>query len=116
MKSWSRRNPEKISIQNKLYKTKNGGRNYKNSHLKAMYGITIERYETMLECQGGVCAICGKEEGAKHQNGKVKNLAVDHCHDTGVIRGLLCHACNTGIGSFRHDQALLTSATKYLER
>lgn len=116
MRGWSTRNPERVALLNKQYKTKNGGRDFKNSQLKAMYGITLDQYEQMLSDQHGVCAICRQAETAKHHNGVVKKLSVDHCHDTGAVRGLLCHSCNTGIGSFGHDGLLLKSATEYLER
>lgn len=63
----------------------------------------------MLEMQGGVCAICG---------GKDKNfrLAVDHCHQTGKIRGLLCSACNKAIGGFKDSPMLLIKAMRYLHK
>jgi hypothetical protein len=53
------------------------------------YGLTIARYEEMLEGQRGVCAIC---DGLP--SGKNKSLCVDHDHETGAVRGLLCHRCN----------------------
>lgn len=68
----------------------------------------------MYDAQGGVCAICHKPETATRR-GKLKALAVDHCHDTGLVRGLLCVECNTGIGKLREDTAILRSAIRYLE-
>ena len=64
-------------------------------------------YEQILAEQSGVCAIC-----AKPPNGS--RLCVDHNHETGQVRGLLCYQCNTGLGSFRDDKGLLKSALAYL--
>jgi hypothetical protein len=71
------------------------------------YGLTPEQYTIMLDSHGGVCAICKKSGGAK-------GLVVDHCHETGVVRGLLCVKCNTGIGLLCDDPARLTAAAKYI--
>ena len=71
--------------------------------------------QEMLEAQGGVCAICKQPETHK-RNGKVKALAVDHCHKSEVIRGLLCCDCNTGIGKLREDVNALSNAIEYLRK
>lgn len=84
-------------------------RSRRSSHLKQTYGITIEDYDDILGDQGNGCAICGM---TPEDNGR--RLDVDHCHSTGKVRGLLCHACNLGIGKFRDDPILLISASKYL--
>lgn len=88
---------------------------------KKKYGITLEQYEELFVKQGGVCAICGQPEikrQARKKNGKVidDSLCVDHDHKTGIIRGLLCYRCNTGIGKLHDDPALLRRAADYLER
>jgi hypothetical protein len=72
------------------------------------YGLTEEDVATMLENQGGVCAIC-------HRLPNGKSLAVDHCHTTGKIRGLLCHSCNTSLGHFNDDVVILERAIQYLK-
>lgn len=74
------------------------------------YGLTHEAYESMLLAQGGVCAICGGMSPGG------RRLAVDHDHVTGVVRALLCGTCNTGLGSYKDDPALLRAAAVYLER
>lgn len=86
----------------------------RNSHLSQVlernYGITLAEYNEMLDDQGGGCFICGRtaaEEG--------KRLGVDHDHDTGEVRGLLCQNCNTAIGFLQDDPALLRSAADYLD-
>jgi hypothetical protein len=73
------------------------------------YGISFAEYETLLKLQGHVCAICKSPERAK--NGR---LAVDHCHATGRVRGLLCRKCNTGIAFFHDKPEVLASAVSYL--
>ena len=79
--------------------------------LRHTYGLTLEDYDLMLARQGGVCAICGTAK----PNGFGKFLAVDHCHDTGRIRGLLCGNCNHGLGKFDHDPKRLRRAIRYLQ-
>lgn len=83
--------------------------------LKINYGLSVDDYTNMLVRQGGVCAICRKPETTKSNNGYIKNLAVDHCHSTGKVRGLLCHHCNTALGKFKDDITLLEAAIKYLK-
>jgi len=88
-------------------------RNRKKSgaYIHPKYGITTEEWNTMLEQQDGACAICGvtaEEYG--------KRFSIDHCHTTGVIRGLLCMHCNTALGHFRDDVESLERAVKYLEK
>lgn len=73
----------------------------------AKYDMTEDDYLEMLEKQNGKCAICGKEIVDRH-------LFVDHSHDTGEVRGLLCHHCNIGIGFLRDDVEILRNAIKYL--
>lgn len=78
-------------------------------YLKRGYGLTYDQYLEMLKSQSGVCAICGKAE-------QKRRLAVDHCHHTGAIRGLLCGLCNTAIGKLNDDVNLLKKAVEYLEK
>lgn len=74
----------------------------------AKYGLTQEDYDRMLEEQGFACAICGVMVATV--------LDVDHCHQTGVNRGLLCQKCNKAIGLMNDDIYVLHAAIKYLER
>jgi hypothetical protein len=79
------------------------------------YGITRQQYEQMLEAQGGVCAICEQPETAiDKRNGRVRNLAVDHDHETGAIRGLLCGNCNKALGCFKDDPEIMRKAIGYV--
>lgn len=85
-------------------------RSPKRKHeLKKAYGITPDEYEYMLDLQEFKCAICGTvEPGGKGM------FAVDHNHDTGDVRGLLCNRCNSGIGQLLEDIDLLQAAINYL--
>ena len=82
----------------------------KDKKLQAAYGIGYAEYNTMLAAQNGCCAICGT-----NSTGGRKAFHVDHCHDTGKVRGLLCGNCNSGIGNLRDDIGLLKRAITYLE-
>ena len=84
--------------------------------LKLKYGMSVEEYDILWEKQKGVCAICGLPEIRKHQNGQIVRLAVDHCHKTGKVRGLLCSHCNLMLGSARDDINILLKGIQYLGR
>jgi hypothetical protein len=79
------------------------------SRYKLLYNITVEEYERILAFQDGKCAICQKSaEAGKHK------LAVDHCHISGLIRGLLCWRCNKALGCFEDDQWRMFMAFLYI--
>jgi len=82
-------------------------RDHRSDHLKRKFGLTIEGYNALLGSQGGRCAVCGREPGRS-------NLHVDHDHNTGKIRGLLCFRCNGGLGQFKEKPARLLRAADYL--
>jgi hypothetical protein len=84
------------------------GRKHHDTILREKFGIGLYQYETMFEQQQGKCFICSNEE-------QEKNLAVDHCHSTGRVRGLLCGPCNQAIGLMKDSPALLIKAAQYLE-
>lgn len=83
----------------------------RRSKFKTQYGITIEEYDAMLKQQGGACAICGVDK----PSGRTTHFAVDHCHTTGAVRGLLCTKCNRGLGLFNDDTIRIERAVKYLK-
>jgi len=83
------------------------------TYLKRVYGITIEQYDEMFKIQGGVCKICKKEGEVITPKHKM-TLVVDHCHEKGHVRGLLCHKCNKGLGLFHDSIEDLKRAIKYL--
>lgn len=69
--------------------------------------ITLRQFRNMVVKQQGKCAICLRQEG--------DNLFVDHCHDVGHVRGLLCRGCNTALGYVGDDEDILSNAIKYLK-
>ena len=75
---------------------------------KREYGISREDYDHMLVSQNNECAICNNPIGYE--------AAVDHDHETGVVRGLLCNTCNTGLGMFKDNIEFLKSAIAYLTK
>lgn len=79
--------------------------------IKSKFGVDREEYHSMLDKQGGKCGLCGD---AVCQSGK--RLAVDHCHETGAVRGVLCYNCNTGLGKFRDNPEVLRKAAEWIER
>jgi len=79
-----------------------GTRHY---HLKRRYGIGADEFDELVRQQGGVCAICGRPD-PEH---------VDHSHETGAVRGILCFNCNGGLGQFRDSTDSLLAAARYLD-
>lgn len=107
-------NLEKRREYNRAWEASNKDK-CKNTRLKKTFGITLDQYNSMLNNQNGVCAICKNPETALYTDNKtIKNLAIDHCHKTGNIRGLLCSRCNTGIGHFKENLDYLNNAIDYL--
>ena len=89
---------------------------WKQRYLLRTYNITIQEYDELLKKQGGVCAICGRPEEIRNPTARDRSsLAVDHCHETGKVRGLLCFKCNTGIGALGDDIEALERAISYLK-
>ena len=89
----------------------------KASDIKKRFGLTYDEYDRMMKAQDSRCGICGNKETALNpKTGQPRALAIDHCHKTGAIRGLLCTNCNRGIGNFREQPALFFAAIAYLQR
>ena len=91
------------------YRRQHPGMPGTSRRLRRKYGIALTEYDDLLEIQGNGCAICGM---SPEENGR--RLAVDHNHEMGEVRGLLCTNCNLGIGNFRDDPSLTSKATDYL--
>lgn len=79
------------------------------------YGMTMEQFEVLNLSQNGLCAICGEPPYKDQEDPRKKRLSVDHNHETGLVRGLLCDSCNIGIGMFRDSPERLQSAIDYLK-
>lgn len=106
---WRKNNPDKANATQRRWRRENKAivklweqKNW----LKRKYGMLEKDYQVLLEKQGGACAVC-----------KVipkQRLFVDHCHETKKVRGLLCSACNLGIGIFKNSPERLQAAAWYL--
>lgn len=81
----------------------------RDRYLREHFAISGRDYDDLLAKQNGSCGICNKKPGKRH-------LSVDHDHETGEIRGLLCGWCNLGLGRFRDNAILLRAAIKYLHK
>jgi len=106
IKAWQERNRDKL----KEYARKRHIENGAADGLRK-YGLTVEAYNAMLAQQGGGCAICG---GGPNSRGR--RFAVDHCHGTGRVRGLLCSKCNTALGLLDDDPLRCEAAAAYLRK
>lgn len=90
----------------------------KNNELRNRYGkeFGLQEYNDLLVKQDNKCAICKRKESKKYKKKRAYMLAVDHCHKTGKIRGLLCSACNTAIGKFGDNIQRIKETISYLRR
>lgn len=86
---------------------KNDPRGVTRISIGRLYGLTLDDWDRMVIEQLGCCAICGDAPLELH---------VDHCHETGIVRGLLCVSCNNGLGRFADDPARLRAAAEYIEK
>lgn len=106
-KQWVKDNPRRNREQQAKYRSTTG----RERMLRSKYGISGEEYKKLLREQGGKCACCGTgSPGGKHHA-----FHVDHCHQSGRVRGLLCHNCNTGIGLLGDGLQGINKALTYLE-
>jgi hypothetical protein len=94
----------------KWHQTDAGKLSSANTKLKRRFGIDLNEYNQMLKAQDGKCLICGATESIFGHK-----LAVDHCHKTNKIRGLLCKSCNVGLGHFKDNIKSLLKAAEYLK-
>jgi hypothetical protein len=94
---WRLKNADKVKEQSRV------------KHLRRKFNLSPEQYDIMSKAQKNVCAIC--QEKCETE----MNLAVDHCHTTGKIRGLLCKNCNTAIGLFKEDIDNMLRAIEYIK-
>lgn len=109
---WGRENKgRRLAYKKHRYATDEGTRkSVRNTKLKQKFGISLEERDALLVAQGGGCAVCtSKEPGATDWH-------TDHCHTTGITRGILCRACNLMLGFAQDDETRLVAAIGYLER
>jgi Recombination endonuclease VII len=106
--AWQRENRERYNNRQREYKRARPGLE-RAGHLRRKFGLTTDEFEEMVRQQGGVCAICGRAPKTG------KRLHVDHDHDTGEVRGLLCFSCNVGVGNLGNDIERLQRTVDYLE-
>ena len=106
--AWNRENPERTAAASSAYRASHPDR-----HIRHTYGLSGAEYERLFVAQDGKCAACGNAESVV-RGGILLRLAVDHVHETGAVRGLLCGRCNRGIGNFDDDPERLEAAARYL--
>jgi Recombination endonuclease VII len=107
VREWQQAHPDRV----KAWRVRNRDRRneqMREIHLRNKFGLTFEEYDTILELQDGVCALCECPPTPGI------SLHVDHDHGTGEIRGLLCMRCNNALGLFREDPNLLKRAARYV--
>jgi hypothetical protein len=112
VKAWRVANPEKFALQVARENAKLTPETRRRRLLAKKYGITPKCYAEMLQAQGGACAGCGLPE-ADNVHGV---LAVDHDHETGAVRGLLCNGCNTALGLVKEDVSTMQTLIDYLRK
>lgn len=113
LRKWRKENLGKCRDRQREYKRKNRKRYrvYMRKYLlRTAYGMSLRDFTKLLAEQDGVCAICGTDQPGQ------KSFNVDHDHETGEIRGLLCAACNRALGLLKDDPAIVESAFKYLRK
>lgn len=110
LRDWYAKNRARVIEKTAAWRRANPG-SRSAQHRSERYRLSREAYLAMVEAQGGLCAICQQVPPGE---GRMATLRVDHDHDTGVVRELLCHKCNAGLGMFRDDARLLARAAAYL--
>lgn len=93
----AKQHPEKVRIEQR------------RKHLRVTYNLTLEEYDAKLAAQGGACAVCGGPP-------TTGRFYVDHDHQTGAVRDLLCHGCNVALGMVKDSPELCEKLAKYLRR
>ena len=117
VRKYQKNNPDKTKFWDKKRSNNPKRKLYNKIRNFKKYGLTIEKYNSLLIKQNNKCAICSSEEKSKQNNGiHTRQLAIDHCHKTGKIRSLLCSQCNKGIGHFNDSIELLNRVIEYLSK
>lgn len=116
VKAWALANPEKVKARSTFEYTKRWKAKNPEAHAAQQHRRYL-RHRNGRRFPGGACDLCGMEETAiaRHATGGPRALNQDHCHTTGLLRGLLCMDCNRGLGAFKDDPVLLRKAADYIE-
>jgi len=109
VKAYYENNKELVNSRSKEWYESNKDR-VKHLNLQRDFKISLEDYNNLMDKQDDCCGIC-----KRHKSEFKIKFAVDHNHDTGKVRGLLCGSCNNGLGRFKDSVDLLSNAIKYLE-
>ena len=112
--AWQREHPEETKRSAAQWKEAHPG--YGTARMRErVYGFPKDVYDALLEKQGGKCAACGKpNSGHKNRNGEYAPMFVDHDHDTGKVRGLLCAQCNVALGVLEDSEERIAQLGDYL--
>lgn len=123
LREWRAKDPDKNRTYQRNYYHANKDRvhtypsytrAYKRKFTVKKYGLSAEEYRILYEAQKGLCAICLRQETAINPSGELRDLNIDHSHETGEVRGLLCRNCNVALGLFNDSLDILAKATNYL--
>jgi len=118
MKLWREANTDRIKEYQEQWRLENAEsvaayrKQYYAHYRTGKYGITLDEFFVLYIEQCGLCKICGTEIGLTSADGNVAHI--DHNHDTGKVRGLLCMSCNQGLGLFKDNPVFLDRAIEYL--
>lgn len=107
-KAWRDANPDKLKAYNIKHRAENAEgikKSLRDYALRTTYGITLDEYNHIFTSQGNCCAVC------QHTS---RRMHVDHDHQTGRIRGILCHNCNIALGLLQDNEHTLTNLAAYL--
>ncbi len=106
LRRWHENHPDSRKEHGQRHDTKPEAKvRYRERNLLKLYGLTYEQWQSMLDRAGSRCEICKKSD---------VRLCVDHCHETGKIRGVLCTPCNRALGQFDDSVELISAAARYL--
>lgn len=109
MRAYRARHPERV-VETARRNRQRHPEVVRATQLRVKFGLTIAQYDEMLEQQGGHCALCPATSDSQG-----KRLAVDHCHATSKVRGLLCDRCNRALGLLADDPERMRAAALYVE-
>ncbi|MGH9084278.1 MAG: endonuclease VII domain-containing protein [Acidimicrobiales bacterium] len=108
---WQLANPERVRAVRRARNSRpEVKRRQRDDYYMRTYGISADDFDRLLDEQNGGCAIC------RARPDREASMHVDHDHESGAVRGLLCLSCNQGLGKFRDDPALLLRAIVYLRQ